>query len=214
MERRTELEWTNGTVLLDVTERVANGEEDGRYRYAVESSGPASQPFHGREVRYGNGSVLFVLRADEENRAVDLPRVPDGSPVNPETMYHGNPTNRGTLAGYLAQSEGVTVSPAEGDDYRIRATRFSGDSLSTRVGIVRNLTVTEFVAVVTPRGVVRDYRLDYEGTVDGEQVVGHEAVSYSGIGETTVERPDWVSEVNRSTAAPSSEDTATSTPTA
>jgi hypothetical protein len=210
VERVSELRLANDTLLLQVTERVAMSGQDGRYRYTVESAGLANYGYRGREVRYGNGSALFVLRTGEDGRSVDVPRNPDGSPVDPETIYHGDPTNRGTLASYLAQAEGVTVSPAAGDDYRVRATRFSGNSLSTRAGIVRNVTVEEFVAVVTPRGVVREYRLDYEGTLDGRQVTGTEVVRYAEIGEPTVERPDWATAAGNETATEAS-DASTST---
>ncbi len=59
-------------------------------------------------------------------------------------------------------------------------------------GDVRRPRNVSLVAVVGESGAVRRYRLSYAGTVEGRTVEVVEVVRFVGVGETTVERPDWV----------------------
>lgn len=60
--------------------------------------------------------------------------------------------------------------------------------LPADISRVRNLTV---VSLVTSAGLVRSYRVQYVGVVNGERVRVRWTVDYSRVGSTTIERPSW-----------------------
>lgn len=99
----------------------------------------------------------------------------------------------------LARGEfDVTWVPDRGA-YRLRMTAFEGTRPLVRSYTftpevredLRNITLT---MLITPAGLVREYRLAYHTTVDGSTVHVVESIRFEDLGEVAVERPAWVEE--------------------
>lgn len=84
-----------------------------------------------------------------------------------------------------------TVDSGNRKQYIIDSSAITNESRLNRVISVGSPTTIDFRAVVTPHGLVREYRLEY-ATRRGpktEQVV--RTVKFSAIGETEITRPPW-----------------------
>jgi hypothetical protein len=203
-----------GTTLVHSSKRVTVGRTPGRYHYTAVSNGTFSWQFPTveREELYANGSHVYGLTARDDGQAAELLTTAGTEPVAPSQVMHDDPTRRWTIYTHLSRLGGVTVEPVGGGDYRIHGTRFEGNTVAGPAGVVRNVTLHEFAAVVGPDSVVRGYWFSYEGTFRGRRVTGRVAVRYEEIGTATVERPDWVETATVPTATPTATGTATPTP--
>lgn len=193
-----------GTTLVHSSERVTVGRTPGRYHYTAVSNGTFSWQFPTveREELYANGSHVYGLTVREDGQAAELLTTAGTEPVAPSQVMHDDPTRRWAIYTHLSRLGGVTVEPVGDGAYRIHGTRFEGDTVSGPAGVVRNVTLHEFVAVIGPDGVVREYRFSYDGTFRGRQVTGRVAVRYEAVGTATVEPPDWVEGAAVPTATP------------
>lgn len=190
--------FANGTALVNRTERTRVAARSGRYHHRLVASGTGVPQFPwgsaGTMVMFSNGTLVALrLTAPSGDSQHRVFRNPDGSPVSPETLPHGTPTNRDRIAVLLARSR-FAVAPGDGR-FDLRATGFAGDSLAVGTVTVRDLSVTAFSATVGPDGFVRAYDLRFEGTVGGEPVSGHEVVRYGAVGRTEVTAPAWFAAV-------------------
>ena len=100
----------------------------------------------------------------------------------------------------FGQIENVSVTRQSNGTYLVEATSSSSNTLEVRGTSVRNITAVDFSATVTSDGLVREYRLSFQGTVNGQPVTVTEYVRYASIGTTSVTEPGWfVEATNQST---------------
>ncbi len=142
-------------------------------------------------------------------------RVEHGPNVSYRTRSRVPPpfeTTRGSQLRALFGAASVTVaegSPETGD-YRVVDESFEARRLPVRGRAVADAEVTEFVATVTDEGVVRSYRFNYEGSVDGTPVAGWVRVEFT-TRDDPPRSPDWLSEARAATTADDRPGTPTTT---
>jgi len=103
-----------------------------------------------------------------------------------------------TLFGSI-ERETVGIRSGDGTQtYRLIGTRPRSTEFA-RQGM-RDVHDVRLVAVVVG-GIVRSADLRYEATADGDPVVVHWQVEYTYIGNTAVQRPEWVDRATDATAA-------------
>jgi hypothetical protein len=80
------------------------------------------------------------------------------------------------------------------------SSRIDGDTVYELAGVqapaelngIENPRALSLGVNVTATGIVRSLSLEYNGTIEGEDVRVTRTVRYTAIGETTVGRPKWV----------------------
>ena len=82
--------------------------------------------------------------------------------------------------------------------YRLESTRLRRPGTLAEAEDVDNPQNVSLTAVVDERGILLEYTLSYNASIDGQPVTVVSSGSHSAIGETTVPRPKWVdSALNR-----------------
>ena len=185
----------NGTVRSRYVTRARFAAEPGRFRAVVRQADRENGTLVVRyDERFGDGDRAYAAEDTGNGTEYRLMRYPGGGPRDPEGVYFRNLTNRDAIGRLftLADTEPVGTFTEDGTRFvRLRSPE------PTAIPPLRNVTLT---ATVSERGVVRSYRVEYDVTRDGA-VATTVAVSYTGVGTTTVERPAWVDRVN-ATATP------------
>lgn len=200
VRRESVQRYRNGTVRTRSTVRVQVA-TPARYHYSVGFVGEVERFGTGAEAgslaRWANGSAVYRRLSTGPYPAVSLLGYPGGEPVAPVEVYHGEPFGSDRLGQLLDGALNVTVTPRPATEvYRLRIRGWSGDSLATPSGLVRNASVERAVLEVTPAGLVRRVTVRYTGTVGGRRVEGRYRTRYGAIGETVVDRPVWVADAD------------------
>lgn len=220
------------TIHSETTIRFSNGslyrheESSGRLaanrsRYDVSANVSGLTPIRNASwysvEAWSDGSQVFTAQRIDENTSYDVQHGLDGSPTSPSEGYNGffrfDPdTGQGvyTLFG-ATETRFVGETRRNGNQfYQVTATNVTDPNAFVEWGTT-DLRYPSLRALVAPNGLVREYRLDYTATLDGRGVNGTERtvqvdhwLSYTDIGNTTVERPPWYDEAlaNASTTAP------------
>jgi hypothetical protein len=105
---------------------------------------------------------------------------------------------RGELVSVLdsIETEAVGIRSGVGTEaYRLVGTRLRSTEFAQRG--VRDVHDVRLVALVVG-GVVRSVELRYGATVDGDPIVVHWQIEYTAVGNTMVQRPEWI---DRATSA-------------
>lgn len=177
-------------VPLGTVTTVHRVDADGRFVHASRVEGVVP-PSYGRlraVDAYSNGTVTVVrFRTDGRNRTLvssaDEAALSAYGVVGKGTLYSlvaaTDPTVRGTL-----RRGGTTYL------------HLKGENGTVRLGVTE-ATNASFEALVAPSGLVQRYALAYHANVSSD--AGWEGrlvrtTVYDDVGETTVERPDWVAE--------------------
>lgn len=187
----------NGTVLArsNSTVKVAAGGLPvvSRNEVGGERPGAISLLGHGFEVWVDENQSLYAM---EEPNGTTYQRAAAESrpPVHPEGRDHlyllfvgldttvtGTETRDGTTL-YRVNSTGVADADVLADELRTET--------------VENASLS---ALVTEDGLVREYRVEYAGTVGNDTVRIERTTRFTGLGETTVERPPWYDEAVNAT---------------
>jgi hypothetical protein len=174
----------NGTRLIDKTsvQRVRSDHRHWRTEttYNGMEAGFFQTPIEHTNSWFNGSHVFFQLQG------------PNGTEYR---VFPGgiNPTDRQRLFSYYLQAEATTVSLVNGT-IRLHATIVSEHEQSAwqpRVNITeRTITVT-----MTETGRVTQYRVEYTGRLakaPATVVKGRRTVQFTALGETTVERPEWI----------------------
>lgn len=203
VDERVEIRFANGTPYRVERSTAEVAVPDSRYRYTVSANGTGPNFLGGGNGTlsvYADGSVAARRLVAAGNTSTQVYTDAAGDPVDPAVVFHGTPRNDERLATLLSYVVNETVERRTPSAYRLRATRFSTDTLSVRGTTVRNLSVASFTATVTEDGRVTGYDLRLAGTVDGRRVTVRETVRYSAVGTTTVEPPAWFEDAVPGTA--------------
>ena len=84
--------------------------------------------------------------------------------------------------------------------YRLRATRLVRPATLAEAEDVDDPHNVSMTAIVDERGVLLEYTLRYDATVDGRRVTVISSGAHTAIGETTVHRPNWIDAAQNRTA--------------
>jgi len=198
-ERRSDrLLAANGTTLAatNSTQRVNDAHDRAATTYRLTGI-PASSE---RYVTWFDQSVTHLDQWYNGNRSIYRGGGPDG------TMYaSGPPRDRRTWVSTTAlersyyAAESTTVS-SENGSIEVQLDGVTGNWSIARVPVtVTDATVT---VTMTADGRVTQYRTEFTGTLErapNTTVEGEQVVEYTAVGETTVDRPEWVDSARNST---------------
>lgn len=212
VEQRYEIRDANGTAYRDRNSTVAVAANGSRYLWTLTVDGRLTSgvfgPANGTLVHYSNGSTVAreVTYGEGHPSAGTVERTvvydSDGAGAVPRTVFHGHPRNDERIPVLFGDLSNVSVTRGNGTAYRVRATSLDGDSVEVVDERITNVSAVEFTATVTPDGLVREYRLELRGTLDGRPVTATERVRYSNVGATTVEEPAWYDDAVANSTAP------------
>lgn len=133
-----------------------------------------------------------------------------------ETTYQRDPTPRlsgplfdpsngeqvATLFGAFDRQRVERVSMGR-PRYRIEASGLRETHAIVTPALLERPHDVTFEALLTPRGVVRSYRLRYDARFENRTVRVVETMRVSGVGTTSVERPPWYENANETTTVES-----------
>lgn len=177
-----------------VERRVIDGRFDGPSRYRVtlrretpRGPDPTSSLYADGERLYERletttGTRYYVPRERLDAR-LRWPEEPPGRPTQAESLY-------AALAGSTPGHAGTTVVDGE-SHHRVVADRATHASFLAAWEYVDTLESFRFAATVRGDGLVLGYDLRFVATVGGERRVVTRTARWTGVGETTVEPPDW-----------------------
>lgn len=190
-----EIRYANGTLYTAEAESTRVAADRTTYRHESTVSGTATRflgASDGTVTQFSNGSVVFRrTRVSGETRYETVDNS-NTEPAAPASVSHGTPRNDERIAVVFGAISNVTATRSNGSSYRVEASGAEVDSVEVGGIPIDNLTGIEFDATVTRDGLVREYRLSFEGELRGSDVVVSEHVGYSSVGATSVERPSWV----------------------
>lgn len=187
---------SNGTRLVDTSSVQRVGADRNRSTFERTFDDAYGRSFRGPAKHLSswyNGTYWFyrIQRPNEtEYRAL------------PHTGGVVEPTGRQQLLSYYVQAESTTVSTANGR-IRLRANLEPGNKTSPSMPAV-NVTEQTVVLTLTETGRVERYRVEYSGRLVSDPdttVEGVQTVRFTGLGETTLERPDWIATARNATTA-------------
>lgn len=190
----------NGTLLRRTTRRATVGPNASRYRVvdtAVDTDAYPVRAVAPRIDLWWSGSpALFRLSDDGEIRYRRVDGVPPTGPAEDLTM-------RDRIAGLLSSVDTAVVGREPGETVRVIlvARDVRSDSVLEVPMLLerpRNATVTLEVGV---DGVVREYRIAYDATFDGERVRVVRHVRFEFV-EGPVEPPSWYETAPNATGPP------------
>ena len=199
--------YQNGSLRSQTLVQVALT-EDRAYRTRVETAGAEAWQILGpppmAAVFWSNGT-LYAGKYIQRNETTYTEFTPSSDGVGTwqfwakrATFGRGSSYERGELVSLFdsIETEAVGIRSGVGTNaYRMDGTQLRSTEFAQRG--VRDVHDVRLVALVVG-GVVRSVELRYEATIDGEPVVVHRQIEYTGVGNTVVQRPEWI---DRATSA-------------
>jgi len=203
VSQTSEIRYTNGTLYTRENQSTHVAVDKTRFRYRSTVDGTAPRFLGGTSGTvelYSNGSVVVRKLDARGNVSYGLVTDPKGEPADPLSTYRGMPLQNSRIPILFGQIGNVSVTPQANGTHLVEATSFSSNTLEVRGTVVRNITAIDFSATVTADGLVREYRLSLQGTVNGQPVTVIEHVRYASVGTTSVTEPAWFDQAtNQST---------------
>lgn len=189
----------SGSSFVRESERATSGDNETfstmTLAFGNESRWSASWTFDGQPyLDVENGTVEQYVEADrlyyrltpaDGNVSYEAQQVPEGS-SGTETTLAGQRYARDYVYSVFTTASWATIV---GENTTSGTTVYRVVGNASGETTFRGNTVTDFevAANVTGDGFVRDLRVTYQG----EGVSVEQSFSFSAVGETTVERPDW-----------------------
>ncbi len=179
-----------GRTVRSSVETVQADTTAGRYNVTLrERTSPdySIRPFASRIQLWGNSSVRLVrfVRINEVNYRVERDP-PRSTPI--EELADS------ARAAALLDAFAVRVTGRTDDGYRLRSTRLLVPAALDTPSVFEGVHNASLTAVVTERGLVKRYRVRYEGEINDEPAVVVLTSRITSVGATTVEPPDWAAE--------------------
>lgn len=183
--------YANGTVESRYVTRAAFASTAGRFTATLTQTDRSADGRSTRTVeRFADGRRVYEATTEANETRYRVVRGPDGAPRPPETFYPTNFTNEPAIARLFTLVETATTDRwVENGTQYVRVESRGRSSVPP----LRNVTLE---ATVAETGLVTDYRVEYDVVRGGAAVHVVVAVSYTAVGETTVERPGWLDRVS------------------
>jgi hypothetical protein len=207
LDRSLTVRYANGTVHRRQVTDARFAASRARYRIVSTYSGVPFDNESAAIATFANGDHVFLARTTNGSTIYELSHGFDGKPASPREVFADAFEGSERIYSLFAGVETRVVDRVTRNEttrYRIvGAAASDGGAVASQYGDPRNVTVS---ATIDTRGLVREYRLRYEGTLDGTTVSVVRRARYTAVGSTTVERPPWYEAAvgNVSTAAPAS----------
>ena len=180
----------NGTLRSRYVTHARFAPEQGRFRASLQQvDREEGDRVRRRTRRFGDGERAYVANTEANDTTYRLLRYPDGEPRPPSSVYVRNLTNSGTIERLFTLVDTRTVGTFTENGTRYARVRSSEPAA---LPPLQNVTL---VATISERGVVAQYRVEYDVVRTG-RVEATIVVSYTDLGTTTVDRPAWVDRVN------------------
>lgn len=225
--RENTIRYSNGTVYrrFEIDGQLAATEP--RYSITLNQSGAVLKGHRTSRQIWSDGERVLVAKYLVGNTSYRVPRDLTGEPIpldglpqrflgvdltSPQPIY--------TLFGVF-ETRVVDETTRNGTTlYEVAAVNVTRpDRLGTAV--VSNPRNFSFRALISPEGLVREYRLRYTATLadqrnlstNGETVTVRHTVRYIRLGNTTIERPPWYDDAIANVSTPTPTTASTTTPT-
>lgn len=131
---------------------------------------------------WSNGTAAFS-RSERANGSVEYARLP-------ELPIYGDASGQDTLYGLYASYEFDVVDRFD----RNGTTYYRLVSTDTKYGVGGSLSNASVTVLLDETGLVREYRVTGERSVESGTYHVDRTVRYIRVGDTTVERPGWIDE--------------------
>ncbi|MDL0126632.1 DUF7537 family lipoprotein [Halobacterium salinarum] len=175
---------TNGTLLRNVSTTLKRGHGE-RYIYEFRTYGTEDAPIPNLTV-FRNDSTL-VQRTSYDNGTVEYTG-PENA-ATPQTDQYG-----GVYSILSASNTTVSGTVERNSTTLYHVTSVGAPSESSAYAGVANY---EMSALVGPDGLIHEYDISYGTTRDGQEVNIAENLRFTNLGETAVQPPKWVVEVEQ-----------------
>lgn len=201
LDRRYTERYANGTTRIELTESVAHDRSSQRFRY-VQTLDGEPRLFPGRSTeryeQWSNGTLMVeAVTVRGADRSTHVLTGTNGEPVVYDVSSVVDVSRSWEIYALFVESNGTDVSRTS-DGYRVEAVGMdprTAAAVAPRFGVgqrgVTDAGGVTLEATIRPDGLVLSYELRYVATVDGEPVRATHRVDYSGLGTTSVPRPDW-----------------------
>lgn len=209
--------YENGSVKARTVKTIRVASNRSFYRVVLNATGPKPTFLGGSEGRleqWANGTHVFRALTVNGSTSYGIVYDAQSTPAEPRERLRGGLALSDQLRVVFTAFGDERVERIDRDEngtgpvaYRITATELDHPDLLGPSGVeVRNATLTAVVEVGGPtremsKAFVRNWTLRYATTKDGETVRVTEEFRFSNVGQTSVERPPWHSEVTNRTAS-------------
>ena len=173
----------NGTIRSRYSWVMEFGADKGRFSYALQQTDRDADGLRNRTIeRWADGTRVLELTIVDGQRTSRIIRE-----SNPSRSFPENATNRVDLYRLLTSIDMELVEVAEREG-RTEYHLLGGPEE------VPPLEDVSFTAVVSDRGVIRSFQVNYRVGPNRTRVMV--SARYHRLGETTVSQPPWVSEID------------------
>lgn len=187
--------YANGTLRSRYVTVAQFGAEPGRFLSVLDQTDRGDGALVTRSVRrYGDGEHAYQSIIEGNETTAEPLRWPDGERRDPRGVYPENVTNVRSI-----QRVFTLVSSRQTGTVVVNGTRYARVESGPNASLppLGNVSVT---ALVSPAGLVREYRVSYDVSRTEGSVHTVVALSYTRVGETTVTAPAWVEAIRNGTA--------------
>ncbi|MFC7234785.1 hypothetical protein [Halosegnis marinus] len=170
------------------------GATPGRFATVLDRTDREDGALRTRTVRrYGDGERAYQSVTEGNTTTAGLLRWPEGDPRDPGDVYPDRLTNARAIERVF-----TLVETRRTGTVVVNGTRYARIESVANASVppLWNVTVT---ALVSPEGLVREYRVAYDVTRDDGSVRSVVALSYTRVGETRVTPPPWVESIRNET---------------
>lgn len=194
VRQETAIRFTNGTLYTSDTSTTRIGESRTRYTYTVTVRGSGPNFLgggNGTLTAHSNGTAVLRRIQTDDTTSYGVYTTPDGELIPPTSVNHGTPRNTERIATLFGHVQNTSVTRQGDGSFVIQATALGSDTLEIDGGSIQNVTNPTFTATLTAPGLVQQYELRFNGTLNGDSVTVQEHVRYRDLGSTTVAQPAW-----------------------
>ena len=192
VRRNLTVRYANGSLYTQQSTDARIAANRTRYYVVQNVSGAIVVVESSSTATYSDGERLLVARTLNGRRSYGMPRDLDREPAPAHELFSGSPPGDERIYNFFTAVETRVI----GERTRNGTTRYrlvgadvtGGADFGNQFGDPRNVTAR---AIIDSQGIVHEYRLRYEGTLNGANITVFRRAQYTEVGSTTVERPPW-----------------------